>query len=94
MRRIAAWAIDSGETNVDFVSLFYHHVVALKKRRVVRNYAALAEMIEEVLETSPLDVNHPLVAGMIEQHGYCGECALEALSSLLGGRLRHALADD
>lgn len=93
MSRIAAFAIDNPETRVEFVGLFHHHVARLKKKQVVRNYEALAEIIEEVLETDQTQSLHPLVASMIEMHGYCPECAMEALSSLLAGRL-HAVLDD
>ncbi len=88
LSRIAAFAIDNREERVDFVKLFAHHVLAIKKSQVQRNYEALAEMIEKALEADEEGACPPIIARMIEKHGYCEQCATEALSSLLAGRLR------
>jgi predicted Ser/Thr protein kinase len=93
MSRIAAFAIDNPSAPMNFVALFHHHVAALKKKQVQRNYGALAELIEQVMESGPGDEPHRLLAGMMERHGYCPACGREALATLLAGRLRQAGGD-
>jgi len=98
LSHIAAWAIDNpGGGSVDFCTLFSHHVVALKRRQVVKNHGKLADLVIKVLEDAEKgeDVSvNPIVANMIEMHGYCASCAVDTLTFLLVRRLRAERDDD
>jgi predicted Ser/Thr protein kinase len=98
MTFIAGWAIDHrGSGNVDFCTLFSHHVATLKRRQVEKNHEKLAGLVEEVLEAAEKgeDVSdNPLVASMVEMHGYCAACAVDTLAFLRASRLVPDADDD